>query len=188
MDEGIEVVEDQCPWESEEIQDNQLLYRQIPVMLRKGNRPRMYPGEGCFELRENEDSLSFNLKDKIEPSQNYILIGLSSNGKGGLNDYTAYKIFQFSVSFLFSLPKFEAILHTPVYGGNPSPVGSPNNPAHVSLLCGNFDEGTRVLMSDYCLDEFDNSEIEFKVATLRNEIEELRNRANDTEYHKEWDF
>lgn len=188
MDEGTEVIVDSCPWESEEIETTQSVYRQIPVILRKGNRPRMYPGEGCFELRENEDSLSFNLKDKITPKQNFILIGLSDNGKGGLNDYTAYKIFQFSVEFLKDLPKYEAILHTPVYDGSPSPVGTPNNPAHVSLFCGNFEDSTRALMSDYCLEDFDNKAIEFKVGTLKVEIDELRARANDTEYHKKWDF
>ncbi|RZJ86437.1 MAG: hypothetical protein EOO20_18300 [Chryseobacterium sp.] len=188
MDEGVEIVDGTCPWESEEIQNDQFVYRQIPVMKRQGTRPRMYPNEGCFELRGNEESLSFNLQDKITPHQNYILIGLSDNGNGGLNDYTAYKIFKFPVNFLVGLPKYEAILHTPVYEGSPSPVGKPNNPSHVSLLCGNFDDGTRVLMSDYCLEDFDNAAIEFKVGLLKKEIDELRARANDTPYHKEWVF
>lgn len=188
MDEKVEVKEDDCPWPIESVDDNSFVYRQIPAFKRIGKRPRQYPGEGHFELRADEDSLSFNWEKHIELNQNFKLIGLSYNKEGKYLDYTGYKVFKYSVNHLKQLSKFEAINHSPKFEGAPSAVGSPNNKAHVSLHCGTFDNGTRVSLSDYCIDNFDDSHCAFDVKTLVGEIEDLRIRANDTPYHKDWIF
>lgn len=188
MDETVEVKMPACPWPVEQIEGESFLYRQIPVHARVTSRGKKFPGEGHFELRDGEESLSFNWNKHIDVPKNYILLGLTFNINDLYLEYTGYKIFKYPVSFLKALPKFISLDHTPNYYGSPSPNGKPNNRAHSSLDCGIFDDGTRVALSDYCIENIEESECNFKIKAIKGEIEELRARANDTPYHKEWDF
>ncbi len=185
MDEGAQVIKENCPWEIVEITEEDFVYRQIPVQKRIVNRNRKYPSESCFILRDFEDSLSFNLERYINVDKNYKLIGITYSNGSWLN-YTSFKIIKFPVIFLRSLSKFSNINHSPVNNGQPSDVGHPNNKSHTSLYCEAFDEGVRVELSDYCLES--NNECEFDVKLIREEIEALRGRGNETPFHNLWDF
>ncbi|RYE12450.1 MAG: hypothetical protein EOP34_10805 [Rickettsiales bacterium] len=187
MDEGVEI-DSTLPWDIENIDENQVVYRQIPASKRTGNRPKKYPAEGNFALKDNEDSLSFNWERYIDIPKNFSLLSITANSKGTLIDYTGFVIFKYPVSFLKSMEKFQDIKHSPLYIDCPSPVGKPNNKSHVSLYYDENDQGVRAQLSDYCLDNFEFSNCDFPISSIKHEIEELRNRNNDTPYHNLWEF
>jgi hypothetical protein len=190
MDVGTEV-ESIMPWDLEKINDpNSYLFRLIPASKRVGKRPRMYPSEACFILRDymNEDSLSFNWDKYANSETNFILRGISYSESGGWIDCSSNVLFKFKIGFISSLKKFEKFEHSPDWLGNPSPTGKPNNRSHISLFCGTFDDGTRAELSDYSINNFDETHCPINLKDVREEIDRLRECANDTPFHKDWDF
>jgi len=187
MDEGVKEINNNYPWNPEVINEEDFVYRQVPVQQRISNRGKKYPSESHFILRESEDSLSFNWAKYIDVQKNFQLIGISYFRDKFL-DYTAFKIFRFPVNFLKSLSKFKRVEYSPVFNGLPSPIGQPNIKSHTSLHCDAFDDAIRAELSDFCLDNYEQSYCEFDVKLVRAEIEELRARGNDTPFHMLWDF
>jgi len=187
MDEKAEVATPNCPWEIQTITDDDFAFRQVPVNLRETHRTRKIPTESSFALRPNEDSLSFNLKAIIiDVSKNFKLMSITHTSSGKFVEVTAFKIFEFQINFLKTIGKFEAITHTPQFHGAPSPIGKPNNKSHLSLFCGEFNEGSRVQLKEYCMEN--DCECQFDINSIREEIAELRARSNDTPYHNYWEF
>lgn len=189
MDEESQIIkENDLPWEIEQIPDDQILYRQIIASKRKGNRPKKYPPESHFSLRDDEDSLSFNWDKYIDVIKNFKLIGITFSAKGDFLQYDGFVIYKYEVRFLKAIDKFNKLLHTPNFFGAPSPVGQPNNKSHVSLYYDVDDIGVRTQLSDYCQDNIDYCRCEFDVSSLKEEINQLRLRNNHTPYHNLWEF
>ncbi|TWI94760.1 hypothetical protein JN11_04541 [Mucilaginibacter frigoritolerans] len=79
-------------------------------------------------------------------------------------------------------------MHSPEFKGNPSNVGSPNNKSH-SLVYSDIDDlGVRVNLADYPRNNYEDSKCVIDQSAIDKDLEELRQRLNDTEYHKLWNF
>ena len=180
MDEKFEV--NNIPWPIEEIPSEDFVTRQALPMERTGKRPRKFPKESHFKLRPGEDGLSVNWVKYLDTKSNFILLGLTHNRNGDYLDYSGFKIFKYSVKFLRSLDGVADVEHKPIYNGNPAPVGKPNNRAHAIVIYPD-DEEIRMNLSDYCRENFDHSFCEFDISSLDQEINNLRERLNDTPYH-----
>lgn len=189
MDDGIEVIKSDCPWQHEDILDDQYLLRRIAANKRESGRNHKFPGASHFALREEigEKSLSFNWNKYANEKESYTLVGLTHDRNGNFIDYSVYVFFTYPVDFIKSIPRFERIEHSPEWYGNPSEVGRPNNKSHASLFCGDFNIATRSVLSLYCQNN-EKSYLKFKLKTIRDEIEDLKARHNNTPYHKDWKF
>jgi len=186
MDEGIEAVNEVSPWEIQPITNDDIVFRQVPVSQRETFREKKIPLESHFALRPGEDELSFNLDGIIDVPKNFKLIGITHSRKGAFLDCATFKIFKFPVVFLKTLGKFEKIIHTPKFDGAPSPLGRPNNKSHSSLYCGEFNDGTRAQLRDYC--KYNDCECPIDINSIKQEIAELIERHTDTPYHNYWEF
>jgi hypothetical protein len=175
MDEISPVV---SPWEKEEIPDIDFVLRQVPV-INTGPSGRRVPNETAFKLRPGENGLSVNWEKYLDIKHNYILLGITFNKINTFIDYTAFKIFRLEVGYIRSISGVTDVLHDPVFRGDPSPVGQPNNQAHSLIIC-NDDEEVRIKLADYCRQNFDISDCKFNISSLRTEIEKLRQRLNET--------
>lgn len=168
-------------WEKETIPYEGIVYRQIFVAgIPKINGKRV-PNEAHFI--PDPDGLSVHWSKYITIEQIYYIIALSFNKKGDYINYTSFKIYQFPISFLRDLEGIIDIKHDPVINGNPAPIGHPNNRAHTLVIYPN-DEEIRLNIADFVRDYYDNSYCDFDIRYLENEIKVLRERLNDTEYHK----
>jgi hypothetical protein len=144
---------------------------------------RRYPKAKHFKLREGELELSVNWDAHITVEEVFYLIGLGYNAKQQFKDYTKFKVFKLEVDFLRKLTGIEKVVHSPVFNGNPAPVGSPNNYAHASIYYPD-DEEIRIKLSNYCNDDYNNKHCEADFALLEPVVQELRSRLNNTRYHK----
>lgn len=186
MDEETQKINIDSPWEIQALNDDDIVFRQIPVSQRETHRNKKVPSESQFALKPYEKELSFNWNGIIDVPKNFKLIGITHSKKGAFLDATSFKIFKFPIRFLKTLDKFEKIIHTPVFDTAPSPVGKPNNKSHSSLYCGDFNEGTRLQLQEYCINN--DCECIFDITSIREEIIELIARNNDTPYHNYWEF
>ena len=183
MDEEVENLSQK--WEPQDISDIDNVFRQVPKSHLDEN---LIPKDSTFALREHikEQSLSVNLCSLITAENNFKLIGIQQKRSGDWLNPEKFLLYKFPVEFLKTLINFEAVTHTPSFKGAPSPVGRPNNKAHTSLSCGQFDDRTRMQMRDYC--ESSSNPVQFEVLDIIEEINELRARANDTPFHYYWNF
>ena len=166
------------------IPNKDFVLRRVLPFERTGPKKRRFPNESHFELRPNEKGLSVNWEKYLSLSQNYIIIGLTYKmGTKKFQDHTAFKIFKFPVSFLRSIVEIQDVIHSPIYNGNPAPVGNPNNIAHSEVLYEN-DVEIYVKLSSYCDENFNEACCNFEVNSVNEKIEELRLLLNDTPYHK----
>jgi hypothetical protein len=94
-----------------------------------------------------------------------------------------FKIFKYPVSLFRSISKIDNVNHVPIFNGNPSEVGLPNNQAH-SEVCYENDIEICVKLSDYCNTCFDDSYCEFDVSSINAKVLELREMLNNTDFHK----
>ncbi|MBB2148823.1 hypothetical protein [Pedobacter gandavensis] len=188
MDESIGVNK-RGPWEVEEITDDCTLYRQVHVIQTSG-KPRRSPNESHFGLRPDEIYLSFNWQKHIDLDKNFKLIGISLSKKLDWLNIAEFHIFKYPVQFLRGLPQVKIVTHDPVYdeANIPSPIGFPNNRAHSAVYCIENDLKFRTLMVDYCKEKYDEAKCEFNKDSIKDEIEDLRKRANDIPFHKDWNF
>ena len=171
-------------WDIEEIPDKDFVYRRIPTGHLIGDKPRRFPSPSHFKFIG--DGLSVNWDKYISVNENIILIGITyKKDMDEFMDYTPYHIFKFNVGKVKLIAEEIEIKHNPVFHKEiPSPPGCPNNKAH-SLVIYSDDEEIRLKLSEYCSSEKD-AKCDCNVKLLKNEIEELRKRLNETKYHKDW--
>ena len=170
-------------WEREPIPDEDNIYRHCHHTNVIKEKPLRFPNEAHF--KPDPDGLSVNWDRKITIPQIFILIGLSFNRNDWFIDHKQFQLFRFPVSFLRSVSGIESVEHDPVFHGNPSPIGKPNNPAH-ALVKYPDDEEIRMTLSDYARVNSSESYSPFAVNSLNAEIEELRSRLPDVPYNKDW--
>ena len=184
MDEGLELTLND-PWAVEFIPNENFVYRQsIPRdWIREEGTKRRWPNEASFVLKENELGLSVNWDKYISIKDNFLIIGLTQNTPGRFINPTAFKIFKFPVAFLRSIEEIKDVIHNPSYHGNPSPIGQPNNRAHSLVEYSDDDGFVRMNLSDYCNSNYIDCYCEFDVNSINEELEELRNRLNETPFH-----
>jgi hypothetical protein len=167
------------------IENEDSIYRQASVFhLAKTpqQKKRRYPNESHFV--PDKDGLSVYWTKYIKLKDVFIIIGLSYvKDTEVYKDHTHFKIFKFPVSFVKAIEGILGVLHSPVYNGNPAPVGSPNIFSH-SLVVYENDPEIRMKLSDYCRDNNDSSFCDFNVHSIDEEVKELRDRLNDTPFHK----
>lgn len=166
------------------IPDESYVFRQTVPRDRTGSKKRKFPNESHFELREGEAGLSVNWDKYIDVEKNYLLLSLTKSSKSGnLLDYSMFKIFKYPVSLFRSISKIDNVNHVPIFNGNPSAVGSPNNQAH-SEVCYENDIEICVKLSDYCNACFDDSYCEFDVSSINDKVLELREMLDNSPFHK----
>lgn len=182
MDEIANVV---SPWEALPIGIEDYIYRQahVQILLKlPANKQRRYPNETHFV--PDLDGLSVYWKNQIELKNVFITIGLSYKyNTNEYKDHTLFKVFEFPVAFIKTIEGISKVLHAPAFNGNPAPIGSPNIFSH-SLVVYENDPEIRMKLSDYCRDNNDSSFCDFNVHSIDEEVKELRDRLNDTPFHK----
>lgn len=166
-----EVLSLSSTWKSEDIPNEAFVFRHVHVNQRTGR----IPNEAAFKLREGERGLSVNWDKYIDVKGCYILLGLTFSKTNTFINYTAFKIFKLKVENIRSIVGIEDVIHDPVFYGDPPPIGKPNNRSHSQILCSN-DEEVRMNLADYCLNNFDISCCNFKVTSLDEEINILKQR------------
>ncbi len=169
----------------ESIPDESYVFRQTVPRDRTGNnKKRRFPNESHFELREGEAGLSVNWCKYMDVEKNYLLLSLTKNPNSGkFLDPSFFKIFKYPVSLFRSITKIDSVNHVPIFNGNPSDVGFPNNQAH-SEVCYKNDIEIFVKLSDYCNTCFDDSYCDFDVNSINDKVLELRKMLNDSPFHK----
>lgn len=166
------------------IPDESYVFRQTVPRERTGNKNRRFPNESHFELREGETGLSVNWDKYMDVEKNYLLLSLTKSPKSGnFLDHSMFKIFKYPVRLFRSISKINSVKHVPIFNGDPSEVGLPNNRAH-SEVCYENDIEICVKLSDYCNTSFDDSCCDFDVNSINDKVVELRNMLNDTPFHK----
>jgi len=185
MDEAVKEIDQGFP--IEDIDDTSLLYRTITIMATtKGSDKRRFPNEGAFALRPHETGLSLNWSKYCCENKSLIVKGLTKSLRDPFNfiDVSPNIVFNFPSNFLKS---YGELKHTPIYLGNPSPVGLPNNISHSELTP--YEElKMRMDLADYCNQNHASSFCKTNMSDLKLEIENLRQRLNDTPYHRDWIF
>ena len=172
-----------CPYTIELIPNESSVLRQVVVSQTYKELGRRIPNETHF--KPDPDGLSVHWDKYISVEDVYHLISISHNYKTppSFKDYTSFLVFRFGVSGLREIDGISDVIHDPVYKGNPAPVGQPNNRAH-ALVKYEDDEEIRVLLCDWVRDNYNECFCEMDIKTLRNEIEALRERLDDTKFHR----
>jgi hypothetical protein len=171
-------------FEIETIPDDCFVLRQTVPIERTGTKKRKFPNESHFELRDGEAGLSVNWDRYMDVEKNYLLISLTKSlNSGNLLDYSIFRIFKYPVSLFRGISKIEDVKHVPIFNGNPSAVGFPNNQAHSEVRYKN-DVEIFVKLSDYCNTCFDDSYCKFDLSSINNRVLELRGMLNNNSFHK----
>lgn len=166
------------------IPNESYVYRQTTPRERSGTKRRKFPNESHFELKPDELGLSVNWDKYIDVENNFLLISLTkSPNSGKFLPYADFRIFKYPVELFRSIPKIQDVIHDPVYNGDPSDEGKPNNRAHSEVRYEN-DIEIQVKLSDYCDKNYDNSYCDFDLTSIEDKVLELRNMLNDTPFHK----
>jgi hypothetical protein len=172
-------------WPKEPIPDEDHVYRHCHYTDVIKEKRLRFPNEAHF--KPYSDGLSVNWDKKISLKQVFILLGLTHkpNQNVDFKDYKQFQVFKFPIKLLRGIPGIESVEHDPVFLGNPSPKGKPNNPAH-TLVKYPDDEEIRMTLSDYSRENSTETYCPFDVNSLNAEIEELRLRLPDVPYNKDW--
>jgi len=189
MDETTEAIVNDIPWPLEEITIDCELYRHVHYSHRpKYQGKRRHPNESHFILKDGEDGLSFNWNKYAKEKRGLIVIGLKIGNNGSFIPISDYSYFKFPVSFLYSIVGVYEIVHNPIFNGDPSEVGSPNNKSHSLVVFDRDDLSVRVNLSDYCNEHYESAKCDTDLAEIASRLNELRDRLNNTPYHKLWVF
>jgi hypothetical protein len=161
------------------IPDKAFVYRQVyKTQLDKVGR---FPKAKHF--MPDSDGLSTLWNEFATVKEVYHIIGISYKiNKTVYKNPLEFSVFAFPIVFLKGIEGINEILHSPVFCGNPAPVGNPNNYAHASVCYGE-DEQIRLNLSDYCSNKFDTAHCPIDFQTIESEVEALRLRLNNTKYH-----
>lgn len=180
---------DECPWKPEEINSDQFLLRHVSPRQTEKVGGRRYPGPDHFMLREDigETYLSFNWESYADAERCHVLIGISFGDNEEFRKPDGVIHFKYPVEFLETVRGFEKVEHIPEWSGNPSPVGRPNNKSHTGLFCQVFGIATRSQLSEYCHD-YPDTRVKLNFNIIREKVEELKKRENNTPYHRDWIF
>ncbi|WP_099369610.1 hypothetical protein [Sphingobacterium sp. 1.A.5] len=178
-----------CLWPTENIDDEDNLLRLVPIAktckIALDSVKRRIPNEASFALRPGEEGLSMNWSKYCCEKKSLHIKGITYSTSGtGFIEISQNLIFKFPVYFL---KDYGDVKHTPIGKSNPSPIGEPNNKSHSELFPHN-ELKMRVNLSDYCRKEYHYSFCKVDMKLIQEEVNELRNRLNDTPYHKDWNF
>ena len=161
------------------------VYRQAhfsQLIYPPGNKHKRFPKASHF--KPDEDGLSVNLCRLITVNGVYHIIGLTYRiNKEEFKDPANFKLFTIQTSIITAIDGVVSIIHSPVFKGNPAPIGSPNNYAHTSLIYPD-DEEIRLKLSDYCQQDFMHSYCTVDFEIIEKEVSALRERLDDTPYHR----
>jgi hypothetical protein len=163
------------------IPDEDEVFRQVHKTKLDKETDR-FPKESNFI--PDSDGLSVYWNAYCTITNIYEYIGISYRHKK--TDYKNPKdffLFKFLVGFIRKIDGVLDVKHSPVYNGNPSPIGFPNNFAHASIIYSD-DVEIRLKLADYCNQNYDTSFCPVDFQYLEKEIIALRERLNDTPYHK----
>lgn len=172
-------------WAKEPIPGEDHVYRHCHFSAVTREKKLRFPNEAHF--KPDPDGLSVNWDKRIAIKQIYILLGLSYKNQETdiFKDHKQFQVFKYPVDVLRGIPGIESVEHDPIYFGNPSPMGKPNNPAH-ALVKYPDDEEIRLVLSDYARENNAESYCPFDVNSLNAEIEELKSRLPDVPYNMDW--
>jgi hypothetical protein len=188
MDEIVEITSDAFLWPSESITEQCILYRHAHFSkLSKNPEKRRFPNESHFTLREGEDGLSFNWGKYADEQRGFIVLGLTHRHDGDFMKIGDYTFFKYPKKVLKEIPGIQEIIHHPTFNGNPSDVGKPNNKSHSLVIYDKDDLSVRMDLSDYC-NRIKDSKCDVEIKLLDQELNALRERLNNTEYHRLWNF
>ncbi|MGN7722273.1 hypothetical protein [Chitinophaga sp. 22620] len=164
----IEVITNEC-----------FVYRQAHIDKLKNKR---IPSESHFI--PDSDGLSVYWNRHCTVNEIYILIGLSyRHKKTEYKNHEHFKVFKLNAGMLRSINGVQDVLHTPIINGNPAPLGQPNNYSHSSVIYEN-DEEIRMKICDFISENYDECYCDFEPSSLNDQIAALRERLDNTEYHR----
>jgi hypothetical protein len=116
-------------------------------MVKKGSR---MPSESMFV--PDEDGLSVDWDKYSSPEQSLIRTGLTFRyNTQEFKDPRKFLVFRLNVGEVRQIEEVAAVTHTPVFHGDPPPVGSPNNRSHSSII--SIDEEVRLKLRDVAKEE-----------------------------------
>lgn len=167
------------------VPDSDSVYRQCFKQLLKpipGSEYRRFPKESDFVPHADGLSVNWSAYSSIESI--YLLLGISyKHKKPEYKNPREFGLFKLPIAFIRAIENVIDVRHSPVYNGNPAPVGSPNNYAHASIIYPD-DEEIRLKLSDYCRENHEHAYCEGNFDLLEPEIEELRRRLDNTPFHR----
>lgn len=132
----------------------------------------------------HSDGLSTNWKELTTLKEAFYIIGLSYKfGKTIFKNIRDFRMFELPVQFLRSLEGITSLEHSPTLNGDPAAIGTPNIHFHASLVFGD-DEEIRLKLSTYCNDEYQSCYLEADYDSLEPAIEDLRQKLQETKYHR----
>lgn len=177
-----------CQEPVQHIPDKDHVVRQCPVMHTQKREGRRFPSPACFTLREDEKGLSVNWMEPLGIDRHFILLGLHYNSKSNYLNPADFILFKFNVGTLRKVDGVREVCHDPVHHGVPAPIGMPNNPWHAEILIADTDNylDVRDWLSQYCLDNPEDTSIRYPGGDLEEEVQGLRERNNETAYHGNW--
>lgn len=188
MDETTKEIENEG-FAIEEINSGSFLFRIVGVKSTvKRDDKRRFPNEATFGLKPNEKGLSLNWNKYCCEKKSLIVKGLTKS------KFEPYKFIDISPNIVFKFPsevleQCGELKHTPIYNGNPSPEGDPNNISHFELFhTGDDDLKMRLHLAQYCNEKYEESFCQIEMKKVILELDELKLQGNDTPYHKNWVF
>ncbi|OYD43934.1 hypothetical protein [Sphingobacterium cellulitidis] len=192
MDENIEKVEASKLSDKVGLDDTSYLFRLAPSKLvdRQDSLSgkRRIPNESVFELREGEEGLSMNWDKYICEKKSLILRGLTyKKNSTDFIDPSSCLVFKLPTSMI---KDYANIKYSPIFIGNPSPIGFPNNKSHCDVIPSNEGMALKLMMDlvDYCKNEHEKAFCDTNYKSLRPILEEYRAQGNNTPFHTDWEF
>ncbi len=120
-----------CPWEIETIPDSASLFRLVHVNMIKVRPESRIPSDSMFV--PDSDGMSADWDKHSSPEDSLIRTGLTFRpNTSEFKDPQKFKVFSLNVGEIRLLEDSLTVTHTPVFHGEPPPVGNPNNWSHSS--------------------------------------------------------
>jgi len=165
-----------CPWKIEIIPDEDNVLRQVHVKEFQNEPKRRFPNEAHFD--PYPDGLSVHWETYCNVENVHIIIGISiSPNSGKFLDTTQFKVLRFNTGFLRKIDGVEDVIHDPVFNGDPSPKGKPNNKSHSLVKYPDTNLKIRVELSDWVGNNYETIFCKPKFKEINKVIEELKIRV-----------